>query len=391
MLQAIAKPFEKLERVQRVKRTLSLAWVGAGGVAILCLTSNSLATDNENQDSLQDYHFNFLFYVFSPVIMASVAAILGFYISILYLMRKHTLVTARSLGRNNKVKPEVTVSSVTRQNRDVTDQDTTSAAAVLKLGHSKGTPSYNTHASGSDQTANGRNQGSETIFQGVSDGSVARTSGVKVSSVGDKLTTIKQTVERGHEKTNLIQVKDNVTNKDDVPGCEHSNRNSRVPTVPGGSTAQHSISDLQLPESQFGARPPNGATTLQTHVIDVCDVDGRQRQLKTDRDDVVGAICVMTNKNKENGKRRVEARMAKITAAVITAFLICWLPFPASIFYSYAGDWNTCSKNSMFLLATSLAFLTTVVNPLIYGLMNKQFRNQLVKLLKFCKQRLRMK
>ena len=129
-------------------------------------------------------------------------------------------------------------------------------------------------------------------------------------------------------------------------------------------------------------------------VIEVCDMDGGKVQVVATQSEVVGSICVMNTANKERGKRRVEAKTAKTSAIVISAFLLCWLPFSIVVVAGRARQVRILDNlvvtgmDRWFVVSLSLAILGAAINPIAYGVFNKQFRNELSKLVKkFKKQR----
>lgn len=134
-------------------------------------------------------------------------------------------------------------------------------------------------------------------------------------------------------------------------------------------------------------------------LVEVCDIDGTCKSVKveTERTDVVGSICIMNSKNRERGKRRVETKTAKVTAIVIVCFIVCWFPFPAVLLYSRFASTSTdlsasgagsgrqqsveTARNDVYVLSVCLAILAAAINPITYGLTNKQFRHEFKRIL----------
>jgi hypothetical protein len=90
---------------------------------------------------------------------------------------------------------------------------------------------------------------------------------------------------------------------------------------------------------------------------------------------IYGDICVMDSKNRSLGRRRVEAETAKRSLLVMASFIIICLPYPLlvliekminSVNYTEIYQWQYC--------AHTLSSLSARLNPLLYGLANKQFR-----------------
>ncbi|XP_074644393.1 uncharacterized protein LOC141901184 [Tubulanus polymorphus] len=119
--------------------------------------------------------------------------------------------------------------------------------------------------------------------------------------------------------------------------------------------------------------------------IKVVDFEGRESEAQATDEHVIGAVCVMTNKNKERGKRKLEGKAAKRASVVIGSFLFIWLPLPVT----YMVTCNLTSRfdarfavNAAELTALSLASFTAAINPILYAIVNRQFKNEFVKILK---------
>ena len=91
---------------------------------------------------------------------------------------------------------------------------------------------------------------------------------------------------------------------------------------------------------------------------------------------IYGDVCVLDTKNRERGKRRIEAETAKKSLFVIISFLAFTLPYPLLVtvekvlclgYHQSIYELQYCF-NIMSLLSAGL-------NPLVYGLANRQFRN----------------
>ena len=84
-----------------------------------------------------------------------------------------------------------------------------------------------------------------------------------------------------------------------------------------------------------------------------------------------------------NVKRNLfrEVRITKMLFMVVFAFFICWTPFIiASILYAL----NAVSEElPLITLGIMIACLNSVINPIIYAAMNKNFRESFKQLLNF--------
>uniref|UniRef100_A0A3P8VJA4 Neuropeptide Y receptor Y4 n=2 Tax=Cynoglossus semilaevis TaxID=244447 RepID=A0A3P8VJA4_CYNSE len=75
-----------------------------------------------------------------------------------------------------------------------------------------------------------------------------------------------------------------------------------------------------------------------------------------------------------NHSRRINIMLV----ALITAFALCWLPLTI---FNVVSDWNqealpVCHHNLLFSLCHLLAMSSTCINPIIYGFLNYNFRQE---------------
>ncbi|XP_069570107.1 neuropeptide Y receptor type 4-2-like [Brachyistius frenatus] len=80
-------------------------------------------------------------------------------------------------------------------------------------------------------------------------------------------------------------------------------------------------------------------------------------------------------------------RINIMLVAVITAFTLCWLPL---IIFNVVSDWNQealpiCYHNLLFSLCHLLAMSSTCINPIIYGFLNYNFRQEVREVLLHCR------
>ncbi|XP_050413427.1 5-hydroxytryptamine receptor 1A-like [Patella vulgata] len=101
--------------------------------------------------------------------------------------------------------------------------------------------------------------------------------------------------------------------------------------------------------------------------------------------EIVGDVCVYNNKNRVQGKRRVEMRAAKRIGIVMGTFLMFWLPYPITVVVcrnvSFSGFHGEECRSALILLA-SVSTSTALLNPLLYILTNKQLKAATLKFLK---------
>lgn len=73
--------------------------------------------------------------------------------------------------------------------------------------------------------------------------------------------------------------------------------------------------------------------------------------------------------------------------ALITAFAVCWLPLTI---FNVVSDWDQealpiCNHNLLFSLCHLLAMSSTCINPIIYGFLNYNFRQEVREVLLHCR------
>ncbi|KAG9270831.1 D(2) dopamine receptor-like [Astyanax mexicanus] len=97
---------------------------------------------------------------------------------------------------------------------------------------------------------------------------------------------------------------------------------------------------------------------------------------------IVGAICILTPKAKELGKKRLEGKLAKRLGYIITVVIIFWLPLVLTLVLQEFVDcakicgWLLCDLYSSALVVSCVP---AALDPLIYTLLQRHFRTQLCK------------
>ncbi|XP_077156092.1 neuropeptide Y receptor type 1 [Paroedura picta] len=97
----------------------------------------------------------------------------------------------------------------------------------------------------------------------------------------------------------------------------------------------------------------------------------------------------MMDKMRDNKYRSTETKRINIMLmSIVVAFAVCWLPLTI---FNTVFDWNheilpgaTCSHNLLFLICHLTAMISTCVNPIFYGFLNKNFQRDLQVLFRFC-------
>ncbi|CAM2113138.1 neuropeptide Y receptor type 1 isoform X1 [Lepidochelys kempii] len=97
----------------------------------------------------------------------------------------------------------------------------------------------------------------------------------------------------------------------------------------------------------------------------------------------------MMDKMRDNKYRSTETKRINIMLiSIVVAFAVCWLPLTI---FNIVFDWNheilpaaTCSHNVLFLICHLTAMISTCVNPIFYGFLNKNFQRDLQFFFHFC-------
>nr|XP_034970012.1 neuropeptide Y receptor type 1 isoform X2 [Zootoca vivipara] len=97
----------------------------------------------------------------------------------------------------------------------------------------------------------------------------------------------------------------------------------------------------------------------------------------------------MLDKMRDNKYRSTETKRINIMLiSIVVAFAVCWLPLTV---FNTVFDWNheilpvaSCSHNLLFLICHLTAMISTCVNPIFYGFLNKNFQRDLQVFFRFC-------
>ncbi|XP_006026937.2 neuropeptide Y receptor type 6-like [Alligator sinensis] len=101
----------------------------------------------------------------------------------------------------------------------------------------------------------------------------------------------------------------------------------------------------------------------------------RRRHGKVDR--------MRENESRLNENRRINMMLISI----VVTFAACWLPLNI---FNVVFDWNyealmNCHHNLVFTLCHLVAMISTCINPIFYGFLNKNFQKDLIVLIHHCR------
>ncbi|CAH1801894.1 unnamed protein product [Owenia fusiformis] len=114
--------------------------------------------------------------------------------------------------------------------------------------------------------------------------------------------------------------------------------------------------------------------TVMENEINTKDVNSMPKESLTPCDPRIPGLEIMQHRTKKKvKKKREEIRFTLSLVVVVFVFIICWLPYCIEMFYSVFSNQST--PRSVALLTQLLGYLNSGINPILYGALNKQFRD----------------
>ncbi|KAM8798985.1 neuropeptide Y receptor type 6-like [Eudromia elegans] len=103
-------------------------------------------------------------------------------------------------------------------------------------------------------------------------------------------------------------------------------------------------------------------------------------------------VCLRKRHGKIDGTREPVGRLGEnkrinvMLVSIVVTFAACWLPLNI---FNVVFDWNyealmSCNHNLAFTLCHLVAMISTCINPIFYGLLNKNFQKDLLVLVHRC-------
>uniref|UniRef100_A0A8D0B5Q4 Neuropeptide Y receptor type 1 n=1 Tax=Salvator merianae TaxID=96440 RepID=A0A8D0B5Q4_SALMN len=96
----------------------------------------------------------------------------------------------------------------------------------------------------------------------------------------------------------------------------------------------------------------------------------------------------MMDKMRDNKYRSTETKRINVMLiSIVVAFAVCWLPLTV---FNTIFDWDHellpggCNHDLLFLICHLTAMISTCVNPIFYGFLNKNFQRDLQVFFRFC-------
>ena len=98
----------------------------------------------------------------------------------------------------------------------------------------------------------------------------------------------------------------------------------------------------------------------------------------------VKKIDIPMNGTTKKFRLRKEIKAAKTLGIVISAFFVCWSPFFVLNFYAICRSCYKSMRIEIIIAAKWFHYVNSVLNPLIYARMNKDFRDAFTRILLQC-------
>ncbi|XP_060076885.1 muscarinic acetylcholine receptor M2-like [Ylistrum balloti] len=178
----------------------------------------------------------------------------------------------------------------------------------------------------------------------------------------------------------------NGSDQKDSTDSKNPTPTSMTLNVPGKSnTNTNRTKETTVHDQMSTSKAISTSSSLQDSTIQVVEMDGTVKMAKRNDETVVGAVCLMNNKNRENGRRRVELKASKKIAILFGTFTCCFIPLPVYV-VSKSITGNIVLSYSMFCILVALATLGSsviAINPVLYALLNRPLNSAMKRLLHF--------
>lgn len=367
---AVLLPFEKESRVKRVVTLIVLSWclaiIYSTMSTVFLLDSSIYIICKQGQPHLDRNWVNYDSFVSFPFGCLCFISVLIFYTCIIKaLLKQSKKMLSHSKVRNRKVHPaesnvHMTSSVDALKTPAHTNVPKTDVITTQNVTNTQSVPEISINEL---HVGNGNTKDMKDALQ-INDNE----SMLKPSILFNKLPSINETSSSGQNLRSKSLVV--ISSSSEMQNINLSPAREKVDKPKDGNINISNCSDKMNEEKTY----------------EIYDADGTIRVEKNSNDQVVGDVCVFNPKNREIGKRKLEAKIAKHFAIGIGLFGLVWIPFPVFILIHF----NTImlSEAECHVLAVLSTFSLTVytVNPLITIFMNGKVNAECKKISKhFCK------
>ncbi|CAB3409272.1 unnamed protein product [Caenorhabditis bovis] len=152
-------------------------------------------------------------------------------------------------------------------------------------------------------------------------------------------------------------------------GSLRVHRGKRKPTIDSKSIIKKLERSDTLQSFEQDKLNPDGPAmrTLFSHTVVFGILEAKKTNL----------INHITQRRMYRRSLRTELRVARTTGVVVSAFIVCWIPFTTIYVlqaYSLCTVAADCVPNSLFVVAFWLGYSNSAVNPLLYAAFSRDFR-----------------
>ncbi|KAI5105441.1 hypothetical protein C0J45_5113 [Silurus meridionalis] len=402
--QAIANPFKVAERRKRVKVWIPLTWAMAIVVSALCVI---FAKDSSVYVQCRALHWDavktygsFGRYVLLPVWSVCLVLIVGFYLHIFILVKAHN---QKIFDKGTSAPPyQKVLEGKTKVQEAVETKVTIVTEAVTQ------NEIHDTHfmqeANRPEHGTNPRSRGHEsqkTIL------AVAKSQPLFIDTK-TLLVKTEETLEYLNQQS-LILVSELHHNTTKLIDLENGGENPGDPS----KEAEKPNSD-QVPQAATKKQFVTIVLEMQNHNTELTDPKNVERnqgdpskndekpnseQVPPKADDaqtasagqtleIIGEVCMMPSfANKDRSNKKKESKLAKRSGYIILTFIVFWMPLIGTVllnmFLNRNQIWDLIEE--VELLVVSFACMTSLTNPIIYAVVNPQFRTEFYSLKARCK------
>ncbi|GAA6101268.1 parietopsin [Tachysurus ichikawai] len=384
--QAIANPFKTTERRKRVKVWIPLTWAVAIVVSALCVmfTKDSIVYVRcraLHWDTLKTYG-SFGRYVLLPVWSLCLALIVGFYSHIFILVKAHNrkIFDKGISAPTYKKVPEVVESKIAFVMEPVVLKEIYNTQFIQE----RNEPSHSTKSCNGDP----KDQ-NQTLSMDPKTLNVKKEETLKYPNQQSVILVS----ELHHDTNELIDLENNGENSSDILKDVEKPKSEQVPP---GATNQQIVSEPHNPSTEL-TNPMNGEDNPGDPPKD--DKNPNSLQVPPGADDaqtvsagqtieVMGEVCMMPSfTNKERSSKKKESKLAKRSGYIILTFLVFWMPLIGTVvlntFLNKKQIWEV--MQDFEVLVVSISCMTSLTNPIIYAVVNPQFRTEFHSLKARCK------
>ena len=420
--QAVAQPFQREERKRRVKIMIVSIWmlsVLVGILAVLFPDTTMNLICREFVDLCDDVEFvlNFNMFCVVPVGMASFCLTFVLYVAMVVLLRKQrSTLFKRPLRHRTKV-TTLQLNTNNNSNRAHDDNDVIEEVqqkeAKERANKRRESGSFKLPELSTTEPAGGRkNDNSSSRERGhkscrsthsASQTTAVFQSSLSVTSAAEYNYDVK-TSRATSSSASLQQRAPTLPLAVQLVTAASQNRDSLTPGTTSTRRKQQlttsELSQVSLTSFESISTCENTSTKSVTTSVVADDADEPQSQAgqiftiytrsgetRTSRTgenlvgpEVVGDICLFDPIVREKGRRRVEAKAAKITIITVIIFAICWLPYPMVVIYMYRIPPEQLidypNVFDLFFFSVTLSVFGSTINLVVYGVGNLQIRNE---------------